>query len=145
VALAAAGRGERADDRPYCPGLTDSAPSFGIVFFKQYNDLCGHKRGDRCLIDIAQTLSQALDGPRDIVARYGGEEFVVLLPQAGASVALKLAERCQQLIHKQVIPHAQSPHDQRITVSIVVGTIVPDAQTTPSSFIDPAGIIHEAA
>jgi len=109
---------------------------FDIDFFKQYNDLYGHVRGDRCLIDIAQTLSLALDGPRDMVARYGGEEFVVLLPQADASVALKVAERCQRLIQKQAIPHAQSPHDQRITVSIGVGTIVPDDQTKPSSFIE---------
>lgn len=109
---------------------------FDIDFFKQYNDLYGHVRGDRCLIDIAQTLSLALDGPRDLVARFGGEEFVVLLPQADASVALKVAERCQRLIQKQAIPHAQSPHDQRITVSIGVGTIVPHDQTKPSSFIE---------
>ena len=109
---------------------------FDIDFFKQYNDLYGHVRGDRCLIDIAQTLSLALDGPRDMVARYGGEEFVVLLPQADAAVALKVAERCQRLIQKQAIPHAQSPHDQRITVSIGVGTIVPHDETKPSSFIE---------
>ena len=109
---------------------------FDIDFFKQYNDLYGHVRGDRCLIDIAQTLNLALDGPRDLVARFGGEEFVVLLPQAGASVALKVAERCQRLIQKQAIPHAQSPHDQRITVSIGVGTIVPHGETKPSSFIE---------
>jgi len=109
---------------------------FDIDFFKQYNDLYGHVRGDRCLIAIAQTLSLALDGPRDLVARFGGEEFVVLLPQADASVALKVAERCQRLIQKQAIPHAQSPHDQRITVSIGVGTIVPHDETMPSSFIE---------
>ena len=109
---------------------------FDIDFFKQYNDLYGHVRGDRCLIAIAQTLSLALDGPRDLVARFGGEEFVVLLPQADASVALKVAERCQRLIQKQAIPHAQSPHDQRITVSIGVGTIVPHGETKPSSFIE---------
>lgn len=109
---------------------------FDIDFFKQYNDLYGHVRGDRCLTDIAQTLSLALDGPRDMVARYGGEEFVVLLPQSDAAVALKVAERCQRLIHKQAIPHAQSPHDQRITVSIGVGTLVPDDDARPSSFIE---------
>lgn len=109
---------------------------FDIDFFKQYNDLYGHVRGDKALIKIAQTLSLALDGPRDVVARFGGEEFVVLLPQADASVALKVAERCQRLIQKQSITHAQSPLDQRVTVSIGVGTVTPGAHMKPSSFIE---------
>ena len=109
---------------------------FDIDFFKQYNDLYGHVRGDKALIEIAQTLSLALDGPRDVVARFGGEEFVVLLPQADASVALKVAERCQRLIQKQAITQAQSPLDQRVTVSIGVGTVTPGAHMKPSSFIE---------
>lgn len=109
---------------------------FDIDFFKQYNDLYGHIKGDRCLTDIAQTLSLALDGPRDLVARFGGEEFVVLLPQADASVALKVAQRCERLIKKQAITHAQSPHEQRLTVSIGVGTAVPGPRMSPSDFME---------
>ena len=109
---------------------------FDIDFFKQYNDLYGHVRGDKALIEIAQTLSLALDGPRDVVARFGGEEFVVLLPQADASVALKVAERCQRLIQKQAITHVQSPLGQRVTVSIGVGTVTPGGHMQPSSFIE---------
>ncbi len=44
-------------------------------------------QGDSCLIDIAQMLKLALDGPRDLVARYGGEEFIAPLPGANAEVA----------------------------------------------------------
>ena len=109
---------------------------FDIDFFKQYNDLYGHVQGDRCLVDIAQTLSLALDGPRDLVARFGGEEFIVLLPGADASVALKVAERCQRLIQKQAIVHAHSPHDQRVTVSVGVGTVIPDEHIKPSQFLE---------
>ena len=109
---------------------------FDIDFFKQYNDLYGHVQGDRCLVDIAQTLSLALDGPRDLVARFGGEEFIVLLPGADATVARKVAERCQRLIQKRAIPHAHSPHEQRITVSIGVGTVVPGASLTPSGLME---------
>lgn len=109
---------------------------FDIDYFKQYNDLYGHVRGDKCLVDIAQTLSLALDGPRDLVARYGGEEFIVLLPQADANVALKVAERCQRLVQKQAIAHAQSPHGEHITVSIGVGTLIPSEGLRPSDFID---------
>ncbi|QVQ28602.1 sensor domain-containing diguanylate cyclase [Achromobacter deleyi] len=98
---------------------------FDVDFFKQYNDLYGHTQGDKCLVEIAQTLSLALDGPRDLVARYGGEEFVVLLPEADADGARKVAERCQRLLQKKAIVHALSPHGRRVTVSIGAGTVLP--------------------
>lgn len=107
-----------------------------IDYFKQYNDLYGHLRGDQCLVEIAQTLSLALDGPRDLVARFGGEEFVILLPAADAAAAWNVAQRCQRLIQKQAITHALSPHDRRVTVSIGVGTVIPDAQSGSSGFAD---------
>lgn len=108
---------------------------FDADYFKQYNDLYGHTQGDKCLVEIAQTLALALDGPRDLVARYGGEEFVVLLPEADADVARKVAERCQRLLQKKSIVHALSPHGRRVTVSIGAGTVVPGGQVEPASFI----------
>ena len=106
-----------------------------VDFFKQYNDLYGHTQGDKCLVDIAQTLSLALDRQRDLVARYGGEEFVVLLPDADAEMAWRVAERCQRLLQKKAIPHALSPHDKRVTVSIGAGTVAPDARVERAGFI----------
>ncbi|MEE1865820.1 sensor domain-containing diguanylate cyclase [Pseudomonas auratipiscis] len=106
-----------------------------VDFFKQYNDLYGHIQGDKCLIAIAQTLSLALDGPRDLVARFGGEEFIVLLPGADAEVARKVADRCQRLIQKQSIVHALSPHGHRVTVSIGAGSVVPGEGGKPTDFI----------
>ncbi|OAD15880.1 sensor domain-containing diguanylate cyclase [Achromobacter insolitus] len=108
---------------------------FDVDYFKQYNDLYGHTQGDKCLVEIAQTLALALDGPRDLVARYGGEEFVVLLPEANAEVARKVAERCQRLLQKKSIVHALSPHGRRVTVSIGAGTVVPGGHAEPASFI----------
>jgi diguanylate cyclase (GGDEF)-like protein/PAS domain S-box-containing protein len=107
-----------------------------VDFFKQYNDLYGHTQGDKCLVEIAQTLSLALDGPRDLVARYGGEEFVVLLPDADAETARKVAERCQRLIQKKAIVHALSPHDRHVTASIGAGTVVPNDEMTLAGFIE---------
>ncbi len=96
-----------------------------VDLFKQYNDLYGHLQGDKCLIAIAQALGQAAVGPRDEVARFGGEEFVILLPETDAQGAHKVAERCQRLLDKQALDHKLSPHGQRVTVSIGVGTVVP--------------------
>lgn len=127
---------EREWERTRSDGKPLSMLLFDVDFFKQYNDLYGHIQGDKCLVDIAQTLRLALDGQRDLVARYGGEEFVVLLPEADAETAQKVAERCQRLIQKQSIVHALSPHGRRVTMSIGAGTVQPAEHDRPASFIE---------
>lgn len=120
--------------------LSDGAPLSVLLFdidcFKQYNDEYGHIQGDKCLVDVASTLSLAVDGPHDLVARYGGEEFVILLPHTDAATALKVANRCQRLIQKRSIPHVQSPIRNHVTVSIGAGTTTPDASADASAFLD---------
>jgi diguanylate cyclase (GGDEF)-like protein/PAS domain S-box-containing protein len=106
-----------------------------VDLFKQYNDLHGHLQGDRCLTDIAQTLGLAAVGPRDVVARFGGEEFVILLPETDAQGARRVAERCQRLIDKLAIPHQQSPHGERVTLSLGVGTTLPGEGGAAAAFL----------
>lgn len=107
-----------------------------IDFFKQYNDFYGHMQGDDCLKQVAQTLSGAATRARDFFARFGGEEFVMVLPETDAAAAHKIAERCQQYIFKQQIPHAQSAVSQMLTISIGSGTMVPSHQDQLRDFID---------
>jgi diguanylate cyclase (GGDEF)-like protein/PAS domain S-box-containing protein len=106
-----------------------------VDLFKQYNDLYGHLQGDTCLITIAQALGQAAVRPRDVVARFGGEEFVILLPETDAQGAREVAERCQRLIAQQALEHTLSPHGQRVTLSIGVGTAIPDAAAQHSTLL----------
>ncbi|EAT10793.1 putative protein with GGDEF motif and GAF domain [Oceanobacter sp. RED65] len=47
-----------------------------IDFFKKYNDLYGHQKGDDTLTAVARTLNALARRSDDIVARYGGEEFI---------------------------------------------------------------------
>ncbi|MCZ8253221.1 MAG: sensor domain-containing diguanylate cyclase [Hylemonella sp.] len=106
-----------------------------VDLFKQYNDLYGHLQGDTCLVTIAQALGQAAVRPRDVVARFGGEEFVILLPETDAHGAREVAERCQRLIAQQALEHKLSPHGQRVTLSIGVGTAIPDAAAQHSALL----------
>lgn len=60
--------------------------------FKAVNDTHGHLVGDRVLRDVAQALAASVR-EIDRVGRWGGEEFLVLMPDASAEQALKVAER----------------------------------------------------
>ena len=107
-----------------------------IDYFKQFNDHYGHIQGDECLRRVAQTLQEVGVRPRDCVARYGGEEFVLVLPETDAVSAQKVAERCRQLVRQLRIPHEQSNVAPLLTISLGVGTIIPEANDTPLTFVE---------
>ncbi len=50
--------------------------------FKALNDACGHQSGDKLLVQLGQSLRDAVRA-NDLVARLGGDEFVILLEQLG--------------------------------------------------------------
>jgi len=85
MALARAERG----DRPL------SVLALDLDGFKAVNDQQGHAAGDRLLIDAGRSWSKALRHG-DLLARSGGDEFVVLLPDAGESVARRVAGRLER-------------------------------------------------
>jgi diguanylate cyclase (GGDEF)-like protein/PAS domain S-box-containing protein len=106
-----------------------------IDFFKSYNDYYGHLQGDECLKRIARVLGEAA-GPDGLLARFGGEEFVLVLANTHAEAAVKIAERCRALIADEAIAHVRSPHNQRVTASFGVGTVVPTERMEPTAFIN---------
>jgi diguanylate cyclase (GGDEF)-like protein len=107
-----------------------------IDYFKQYNDHYGHIQGDDCLKRVAQTLSHAATRARDFFARFGGEEFMLILPETNQAAAIKVAERCRNLIFKEQIPHAKSEVGQLLTISLGIGAIIPSQQDTPMAFME---------
>ncbi|GJD60301.1 sensor domain-containing diguanylate cyclase [Methylobacterium frigidaeris] len=66
--------------------------------FKRYNDRYGHAVGDRVLRELARALEPSARRPADLVARVGGEEFAILLPDADADGAARVA----QAVHEAV-------------------------------------------
>jgi len=101
-----------------------------IDYFKLYNDTYGHAEGDVCLKRVAQVLKSCLRRPTDIIARIGGEEFVVMLPGAGTSVAMKLAQLMQHELSLTELIHEASPLDENVTVSVGVASVILDENTT---------------
>lgn len=64
--------------------------------FKHHNDKNGHQAGDELLQFIGELLRGALR-PTDHAVRYGGDEFVLILPGAGKSQAVMIAERITKM------------------------------------------------
>lgn len=65
---------------------------FDIDHFKKVNDTFGHDVGDNVLRSVAEVLKENTR-KSDMAGRWGGEEFLVLLPQTGAELSKKAAEK----------------------------------------------------
>ncbi len=106
-----------------------------IDFFKAYNDNMGHVRGDECLKEVAQGLSNYARRPGDLVARYGGEEFGVILPALAIDEAQAAAEALCKRVQDLAIPHPDSKVAKVVTVSIGVAVQIPNKRNEKSDLI----------
>jgi diguanylate cyclase (GGDEF)-like protein len=107
-----------------------------IDFFKGVNDLHGHTYGDECLIALARVMSTHARRPDDVVARMGGEEFVLLLPDTDAVGATAVAARLMDAIRLMAIANHASPFGGALTVSIGIGSALPQPGTESLALID---------
>lgn len=90
-----------------------------IDHFKVINDTYGHLVGDKIILSIVRTISQAVrEG--DVLIRYGGEEFLCVLPGAGQYDANLVAERIRIMISDTVVRNEEQ--EIRVTVSLGVAS-----------------------
>lgn len=119
----------KALDREWARAIRDATPISLIMcdidYFKQYNDIYGHLKGDECLYIVAQALQETLRRCTDLLARYGGEEFSVLLPNTDYKEARNLAENMKTRIEMLKISHTGSAIADHVTASLGVATLVP--------------------
>jgi diguanylate cyclase (GGDEF)-like protein len=88
--------------------------------FKLLNDTYGHPVGDAALQGIGAGLARTFLRKCDFVARWGGEEFAVVVRDAAANEARRLAERARLAL--QAIKLPEHPEIE-ITVSVGVATL----------------------
>ena len=67
-----------------------------IDHFKQVNDTCGYKEGNRVLQEVAKLLNNSIRKEIDILCRYSGKQFGILLPYTDVDGAYILAERIRR-------------------------------------------------
>lgn len=93
-----------------------------VDYFKLYNDHYGHQAGDACLTRVAQVLKRSVRTPDDVVSRYGGEEFVVILFDCSQEMAEQVAQRIQEALRAEAIPHEKSKVSACVTVSMGIAS-----------------------
>jgi diguanylate cyclase (GGDEF)-like protein/PAS domain S-box-containing protein len=69
---------------------------FDIDNFKKYNDLFGHKQGDKVIQRVGKIAARTTRKNVDSVYRYGGDEFAVILPDTPQREAVIVAERLRK-------------------------------------------------
>ncbi len=104
-----------------------------VDHFKAFNDRYGHPAGDRCLVEVAEILSQRLRRSSDLIARYGGEEFAVILDGATESTLNRLAEEIRAEVEARAIPHEASPTPGVVTISVGGAWAVADRSRAATS------------
>jgi diguanylate cyclase (GGDEF)-like protein len=103
-----------------------------IDHFKTVNDSFGHLAGDRALRAVARALSIPLR-EYDLVGRFGGEEFALLLPQAKALDAYRIAERIRTHIGSMPITVSDDAKAEPVSLSISIGVAALGAKWDSSS------------
>jgi diguanylate cyclase (GGDEF)-like protein len=104
-----------------------------IDFFKPYNDNYGHPQGDKCLVQVTNTLNETLNRATDSLARYGGEEFIAVLPFTPLEGARFKAKELSLALLSQKIKHEYSSIFPYVTVSIGIATTSADDHVANAS------------
>ncbi|SCJ98916.1 Probable diguanylate cyclase YcdT [uncultured Clostridium sp.] len=108
----------RKEDKPVSMIFID------IDYFKHYNDLYGHQKGDNILRELAVIVTKSVR-EKDIVARYGGEEFAVILEDTTEKETLGIAERIRANVEETYFDGEENQPKGKITASIGI-SIFPD-------------------
>jgi diguanylate cyclase (GGDEF)-like protein len=101
-------------------GKSMSVLMFDIEDLKQVNMQFGAGTADMVLVEVSKRMQRATRN-YDCLARYGTEEFVVLLPEAFAEVATKIAARALNTI--SAMPVAVSGKEVKISSRVGVATM----------------------
>jgi diguanylate cyclase (GGDEF)-like protein len=90
--------------------------------FKRVNDRFGHQRGDDVLREFGDLAGQVVRSV-DFVGRFGGEEFVLVLVDADAEEARRVAERLGE--HTRGLKVDPNHPDYRLSVSVGIAEFRP--------------------
>jgi len=95
-----------------------------IDYFKHYNDINGHQKGDEVLKNIGRIIRENIR-KGDIAARYGGEEFTILLPDTNEEKATEISNKIREAVEKENFYGEENQPKGMLTISAGV-SVFPD-------------------
>ena len=99
-----------------------------LDYFKDVNDVYGHKEGDRLLVKISELLKDQFR-KSDICIRYGGDEFLAILPGVGIDTASQTMARINSVFSQTDF---RSSGGDALNIGISIGSSsYPKDGTTP--------------
>ena len=93
-----------------------------IDYFKNYNDLYGHKKGDELLKEITSTIKANIR-EKDILCRYGGDEFCIILPDTDKENAVLIADKLRNAVYDTKYSGQEYLPNNNLTISIGLSTL----------------------
>lgn len=99
---------------------------FDIDYFKDYNDMFGHLRGDVVLKSIGSKLRELLSDDVTI-ARYGGDEFAIIVQGKTKEHVSEIGEEIRSTIEKMYFEGQEHLTSKNLTVSM--GIAIYDEKT----------------
>lgn len=106
-----------------------------IDYFKAFNDIYGHLKGDDCLIQLAYQLAKTVVRKTDIVGRYGGEEFMCAMLSTDLENTFMIAEKMRQRVMALAILHEGSKTGDVVTISLGIAACIPEKNEQSSNLI----------
>lgn len=90
-----------------------------IDYFKIYNDIYGHQKGDTVLRQLAEILKMHTSST-DTICRYGGEEFVIILSNTSKDEAIEIGETIRKSVDEFQFEGQEMLSNGSLTVSVGV-------------------------
>ena len=87
-----------------------------IDYFKQYNDIYGHQKGDMVLMEVGRSLRTG-SNDQVHVYRYGGDEFTMIFLNQSEEEVQQVLKQVEEDIQKKKIEHKGSLTKDYVTMS----------------------------
>lgn len=93
---------------------------FDVDYFKEYNDVYGHIKGDQVLIQVADILKNT-NHKNIIPCRFGGDEFICIFIDMDEEAIEAYIRNVMKQLKATAIPHIASKCTSIVTLSIGYG------------------------